>query len=124
MTLPCKSIFSRFIYIKQYRVVFLRSMFFGKFIFPLSIHHLTIDHRHHRAHCCSRNPCPHNSGRIHAPILAPVCDHIHRDQLKRRNINNQKRTHLITGDSAFPHRSGQPPASSVFFQLPQFLHRP
>lgn len=35
----------------------------------------------------------------HAAVLAPVGDHINGDQLKGRDIDDQKRTHFITGRS-------------------------
>ena len=51
---------------------------------PPPIHHLTEHHR--RRH----DPGPHDRSGIGAPILAPVRDHTHRDQLKRGNIYNKE----------------------------------
>ena len=39
---------------------------------PLSIHHFTKYNRHQRTHRRSHNSRPHNSRRIHTPILAPI----------------------------------------------------
>lgn len=41
----------------------------------------------------------HDGRRAHAAVLAPVGDHIDGDQLKGRDIDDQKRTHFITGRS-------------------------
>ena len=42
----------------------------------------TIHNRHSGTHRRRQDPRPYNRRRVHAPILAPVGDHIYRDQLK------------------------------------------
>ena len=66
---------------------------------PLPFHYLTIHHRRHRTHRRSHDCRPYDRRRVHAPILRPISDHIHRDQLQRRYIQYQKRTHFITGNA-------------------------
>ena len=92
--------------------------------FSILIHNFAKDHSNNCTHRRSRNPRPHNPGRVHAPILAPVRDHIHRNQLQRRDIQYQERTHLVACNSLFPDRSRQPSLSPVFLQLRKLLHRP
>lgn len=50
---------------------------------PLPIHHFTKHNRRPRTHCRSQNPRSYDRRRIHTPVLAPVCNDIHRNQLKR-----------------------------------------
>lgn len=69
----------------------------GQFFFL--IHDFAEYNRHPRADCCSRNGRSYNGCGINAAVLAPVGNDIHRDQLDRRDINNQKSTHLISGGS-------------------------
>ena len=115
-----------------------------------SILYFTIHHRRQRTHKRGHDRWGDNPGRIHTAILASVRDHIDRYQLQGRNIQNQKRTHLIAGNpaalsicrhrqftaaltclvplflsvckNAFPcrHIPRRPP---LFLQLRQFLHR-
>ena len=80
-------------------------------ILPLAIHH-----RHQRADQCRHNRRRNDLSRVHTPVLAPVSNHIHRYQLQRRNIQNQKCTHLITSNAL--------PLSSHFFPIIQISHRP
>lgn len=67
---------------------------------PPSILPLTIHHRRQRTDKRRYNRRRNNPRRIYAPILLPVRNHIHRYQLQRRNIQYQKRTHLIAGNSS------------------------
>ena len=115
-----------------------------------SILYFTIHHRRQRTHKRGHDRWGDNPGRIHTAILASVRDHIDRYQLQGRNIQNQKRAHLIAGNpaalsicrhrqltaaltclvplflsvckNAFPcrHIPRRPP---LFLQLRQFLHR-
>ena len=57
------------VYIHIFRSTFRKQ---GILCSPLSIHHLTKNHRHHRTHRRRRNRRSHNCRRIHAPILALV----------------------------------------------------
>ena len=107
--------------------------------FLFSIFYFTVYHRRQctdkRCYDCRRN----NPRRVHAPVLLPVSDHIHWYQLQRRNIQNQKRTHLIAGDAlplpflaasrfhdaicSTPIRRRIPSRPPLRLQLRQFLHR-
>ena len=94
---------------------------------PLSILHLTIHHRHPRTYRRRHNRRRNDPRRVHAPILTPIGNHIYRYQLQGRNIQNQKRTHLIAGNPfslsnytlAIIQVCRIPP---LFLQLRQFLH--
>ena len=68
--------------------------------FLLSIFYFTIHNRRQRTHKRGHDRRSDNPGRIHTPILLPVSNHIHRNQLQRRYIQNQKRTHLVACNSA------------------------
>ena len=65
-----------------------------------SILYFTIHHRRQRTHKRGHDRWGDNPGRIHTAILASVRDHIDRYQLQGRNIQNQKRAHLIAGNPA------------------------
>ena len=96
--------------------------------FLLSIFYFTIHNRRQRTHKRGHDRWGDNPGRIHTAILASVRNHIDRYQLQRRNIQNQKRAHLIAcnpaGLSFRPSPVTQvsriPP---LLLQLPKFLHR-
>ena len=61
---------------------------------------LTIHHRRQRTHKRGHNRRRNNPRRVHTAILATISDHIDRYQLQGRNIQNQKRAHLIAGNPA------------------------
>ena len=91
----------------------------------LPIHYFTINNCRQRTHQGRRNGQHNDPSRIHAAVLGTVADHIHRDQLQRRNIQNQKCAHFLAG-GAHMIRSGRllpilcfPP---LCLQLRQFLH--
>lgn len=67
---------------------------------PLSVLPFTVHHRRQRTHKRGHDCWGDNPGRIHTAILASVRDHIDRYQLQGRNIQNQKRAHLIAGNPA------------------------
>ena len=66
---------------------------------PSPVLPLTINHRYRRTDKRRHNRRRNNPRRVHTSILASVSNHIHRYQLQGRNIQNQKRTHLIAGNS-------------------------
>ncbi len=85
---------------------------------PPPILHLTIHHRRQRTDKRRHNRRRNNSRRVHTPVLLPVRNHIDRYQLQRRNIQNQKRTHLIAGNPAifpFAAMGSSPPLLPVLF---------
>ncbi len=66
---------------------------------PPPILPLTVHHRRQRTDQCHHNCWRYNPRRIHTPVLATASNHIDRNQLQRRNIQNQKRAHFIAGDT-------------------------
>ena len=103
---------------------------------PLPILPFTIHHRHRRTHKRRHNRRGNNPRRVHTAVLLPVSDHIHWYQLQGRNIQYQKRAHLIAGDTLpllFPpaggsqtiHRASSVKTASRFramFDISAFLH--
>ena len=56
----------------------------------------------------------YDRSRIHTAILAPISDNIDRDQLKRGNIQDQKRTHLVTCRTWWNHSGPRPHDSFLY----------
>ena len=68
-----------------------------------AVHHQTKYHCHSSTDSCYKDSRSYNRGRLWTAVLRTICDHIHWNQLQRRNIDDQKCTHGIAGnmDPAF-----------------------
>ena len=84
---------------------------------PLPIHELTIHHRCQRTHCRRCNRRPNDRRWIYTTVLAPIGNDIDRNQLQRRDIQDQECAHFITGNALFSDRAWKRSASPVLFQL-------